>query len=316
MGGGTLRELAIGAVTQHFTKRLNRAVNVDFKIPTEQQLDALEAFQLSLGRQTDLNLSAIEMKNPIAERGRELFLEQSTGGGAHAAGRCTTCHNNVGANVNPLFLSTNGFPAGEFNFNFNIRSSTLDGESLAQMIDPAHVPTDGGFGNHSFNVPPLLEAPDTAPYFHDNSALTLEPAIAFYVGEEFNVSPATNLLKPIDAPPGFGVMQMSHPDIQGIAAFLRVMNSTLNAVSARTLMLRLKSSAVQFDLPTRERVFKSALIEIDDARSVLHAIHIHGDAVAKLDEAFDKLKSSQGTATSKIDQAINIVRGVPALLID
>jgi cytochrome c peroxidase len=326
-GGGTLREFAIGAVTQHFTKRLNRVVNVDFKLPTELQLDALEAFQLSLGRQSDPNLSAITLKNFIAERGRKLFLEQSTGGGAHSAGKCTTCHNNGGANVSPLFLSANGFPPGEFNFNFNVRTSSLDGESLAQMIDPGNVAIDGGFGkdpnipfggfgNHAFNVPPLLEAPDTAPYFHDNSALTLEAAIAFYIGGEFNVSPATGPMSAIDAPPGFGVMQMSHPDIQAVAAFLRVMNSALNAVSAKTLMQRLKTAIVQLDPVTRERVFKSALSEIDDARSVLRAIHIHGDATVKLDEAFDKLKSSQGTSGAKIDQAINIVRGVPALLIN
>ena len=56
-GEGTLREFAIGAVVQHFPLSLDRVPGVDFKLPTQDQLDAMEAFQLSLGRQTDLNLN-------------------------------------------------------------------------------------------------------------------------------------------------------------------------------------------------------------------------------------------------------------------
>src|SRR3989441_3293622 len=46
---GTLRGFATGAVTQHFTKTLSRVRGVDFRLPTEAELDALEAFMLSLG---------------------------------------------------------------------------------------------------------------------------------------------------------------------------------------------------------------------------------------------------------------------------
>src|SRR4029077_16157225 len=46
-GTGSLRELALGAVTQHFTKTLLRVAGTDFKVPSEHQLDAMEAFQLS-----------------------------------------------------------------------------------------------------------------------------------------------------------------------------------------------------------------------------------------------------------------------------
>ena len=58
-GTGSLREFAIGAVTQHFTKRLARVPGRDFRLPTEHQLDAMEAFQLSLGRSADFDLSKI-----------------------------------------------------------------------------------------------------------------------------------------------------------------------------------------------------------------------------------------------------------------
>ena len=40
--GGSLREFAVGAVFQHFTKTLNRMPGVDFRLPTEEELDANE----------------------------------------------------------------------------------------------------------------------------------------------------------------------------------------------------------------------------------------------------------------------------------
>ena len=55
-GDGSLRSFAVGAVVQHFTKTLNRVSDVDFRLPTDEELDALEAFQFSLGRQEDLTL--------------------------------------------------------------------------------------------------------------------------------------------------------------------------------------------------------------------------------------------------------------------
>ena len=59
---GSLRDFAIGAVTQHFTKRLDRVPGTDFKLPKEHQLDAMEAFQLSLGRDKDFDLTKITFK--------------------------------------------------------------------------------------------------------------------------------------------------------------------------------------------------------------------------------------------------------------
>ena len=74
-GDGSLRSFAIGAVTQHFPKTLNRIPGKDFRLPTEAELDALEAFQLSLGRQTDLDLSTMTFLNSNVEIGKHLFNE-------------------------------------------------------------------------------------------------------------------------------------------------------------------------------------------------------------------------------------------------
>ena len=71
------------------------------------------------------------------------------------------------------------------------------------------MPTDGGFGaapdangarfgNGRFNVPPLFEAADTAPLFHNNAAATIEDAVAFYSSAEFLASPGSNFARPHD----------------------------------------------------------------------------------------------------------------------
>jgi hypothetical protein len=77
-GDGTLREFAVGAVVQHFPRTLARRPGIDFRVPTEHELKALLAFQLSVGRQSELRLDpgdpwALAFLDPQAERGRVLF---------------------------------------------------------------------------------------------------------------------------------------------------------------------------------------------------------------------------------------------------
>ena len=67
-GDGSLRSFAVGAVIQHFTKTTDRIASVDFRLPTDDELDALEAFQLSLGRQLELELP-LGLKGIVASRG-------------------------------------------------------------------------------------------------------------------------------------------------------------------------------------------------------------------------------------------------------
>src|SRR5438094_2807857 len=88
-GDGSLRSFAVGAVIQHFTKTLNRVPGIDFRLPTDEELDALEVFQLSLGRQRDLTLP-LRLKGTVPKRGQEIFLDASLG-------KCNICHVNAGA---------------------------------------------------------------------------------------------------------------------------------------------------------------------------------------------------------------------------
>jgi hypothetical protein len=57
-------------VIQHFPRTLNRVEGTDFRLPTEDELDALEAFQLSLGRQEDIDLPALAFTDETWERRR------------------------------------------------------------------------------------------------------------------------------------------------------------------------------------------------------------------------------------------------------
>ena len=105
---GSLRDFATGAVIQHFTLTLKRESGVDFILPTDEQLDALEAFQLSLGRQKELTLP-ISVKAHLEDviAGQRIFLNDGTTDPKVGAGKCNSCHQNAGANINGL------------NFNFN-----------------------------------------------------------------------------------------------------------------------------------------------------------------------------------------------------
>ena len=47
----------IGAVIQHFTKNLLRRPEFDFRLPTNAELDAMNAFMRSTGRRADLILA-------------------------------------------------------------------------------------------------------------------------------------------------------------------------------------------------------------------------------------------------------------------
>ena len=183
-GTGSLREFAIGAVTQHFTKSLNRIEGPDFKLPKEHQLDAMEAFQLSLGRSTDFDLSTITFND--AERQRWRSCSSSTAPATpNATGTCAFCHTNAGA------LAAAPVPKQNRNFNTNVEAvlhparAVLNFPHRRRFRADAHQP-DGTFGNRTFNTASVVEAADTAPFFHNNVVDTLEEVVAFYAGPEFS----------------------------------------------------------------------------------------------------------------------------------
>ena len=210
----------MGAVIQHFTLTTNRVAGVDFRLPTDQELDALEAFQLSLGRQQDLELP-LPLKGVVASRGQEIFLDNTLG-------KCNACHFNAGANGNPVIF---GPTAGNLNFNTGVENLPDQPADLANQPNPP----DDGFGvpgNGEFNTPTLVEAADTGPFFHNNSVETIEGAVDFYNGDAFNNSPAGQLL--IGAT-GSGI-NLDATQVVAVAAFLRVINALENIRMATDLV--------------------------------------------------------------------------------
>jgi cytochrome c peroxidase len=269
-GDGSLRAFATGAVIQHFTKTLNRIPGVDFRLPTDEELDALEAFQFSLGRQQDLDLP-LPLKGTVAKRGQELFLNPTTG-------KCFACHSNAGANGDP-----NVFGPGVGNLNFDTGVENLPDQPAD--LTGEKVPPDDGFGipgDGTFNTPPVVEAADTGPFFHNNSVETIEGAVAFYNGDAFNNSPAGQL---IQGATGSGI-NLDGTQVVEVAAFLRLINAIENI---RESIAQLESSLQRRSGEAMERL-DQALAETIDSITVLRGGGLHPDAVAQLKEAKRKIK--------------------------
>ena len=189
-GRGTLNEFAFGAIVQHFTKTLSRRPGVDFRIPTQEDLDALEAFQLFSGRQKIAfvsGISSVGFREPTAGQGRDLFVDSA---------QCAFCHLDFADTL--------------INVNFNTGVVGLAPD----------LPPDDGFGigalaDGTFNVPPIVEAAFTPPLFHNNGAADVEAAVAFYVSDLFRNSP----------PGQFIDIELDSDQQTAVANFLRVIGA-------------------------------------------------------------------------------------------
>lgn len=258
-GDGTLRLFSLGAIVQHFPRTLNREAGVDFRLPTDFELDAMEAFMLSVGRQEDIDLAAITFSDSMVEDGKDLFLNGTNR-------RCAGCHANAGA-----------ANASGINRNFDTGTRTL-------LID-ALAPPDGGFGDQAqggvagfgdgtMNTPPLIEAADTPPFFHNHSAATLEEAITFYTSDNFRSSPAG----------GGDAFDLDSEDIKAIGAMLRTLNAMENIRNSNVL-----SEVAQRSVPRlAEEQIEEVVAETEDAIEVLSDVlpdGLYPAAIAKLEQA-------------------------------
>ena len=287
-GDRSLRSFTTGAVIQHFTKTLQRVPGVDFRLPTEAELDALLAFQLSLGRQSDPVLP-LALKGTVPRRGQDIFLDDTLG-------KCNLCHVNAGANAT--------LGAGNLG---NIRVDI----GVEALLDPPAgltgeaVPPDGGFGtipnpipqlgfgDGSFNIPPLVEAADTPPFFHNNAIATLEGAVAFYNSDAFNNSPGARQIG--------GGIHLDTTQVEAVAAFLRVINALENIDSA----IRLQRSALKSrNAARRTRFVARSAGEIEDAIEVLAGAGLHPDAVTLLNKARSSLTGCEPCSNKAIRKAI------------
>ena len=276
--GPPLRDFPLVAIAQHAPATLSRVAGADFRVPTDEELDALAAYQLALGRQEDFDLPKLELKSGLASTGQTLFLDT---GRLFEPGHknCNVCHFNGGGTAAAVFdptLRLDSVPLG-----FNIASPTNANETPRALA--LNLPRDGGFGQvptifgsfgntedlpppfghleiEEFNSPPVVESADTGPFFHNHTVQDLESAVAFYGSDAFKASLIPGLVPiQISADP-------TDPEVQAIAAFLRVLNALENIRSSIEVAERGRTMTRVAELRDLAAL---SLAETDDALEVL-----------------------------------------------
>jgi cytochrome c peroxidase len=292
--GVPLRDFALVAIAQHAPKTMHRERGLDFRVPTDEELDALAAYQLGLGRQEDFDLPSLTLTSPVAMAGKALYLDTGRlGETGHK--NCNACHFNGGGTAAmsfnpqiPGFPRLDGSPRG-----FNMTAETNVNElPLALSLG---LPRDGGFGQlltvfgsfgnthdnpivghlelEGFNSPPVVESADTGPFFHNHTVADLESAVAFYGTPAFQASVfGTPPVIPVAISP-----DPDDPEVQAIAAFLRVLNALENIRSSINVAVRGRTMTTIDDMRDLARLARAEAV---DAIEVLS-----GGALAKQRDA-------------------------------
>ena len=295
-GDGSIRMFAVGAIRQHMPKSLNRVEGVDFRLPTNRELRAIEAYMLSLGRQEDIDLASLTFTEKAVENGKHLF----NGEGVNRA--CSFCHMNAGANR-----------ADGVNANFDTGASLLSRKGTPPDGGFGQEPQDGidGFGDGTMNTPSLIEAADTAPYFHNNASKTLEGAIRFYTTKTFGKSAGGSFA---------GAFELSPKQIREIGALLRTLNARENIRFGNVIA----EQAQRAELPAdAEQRIREVIAETNDAIEVLSRgpRKLYRSAVKNLKRAAKLEKralreSDRDERNSLLQQAIALKSDAAAAMIE
>lgn len=177
-----LPEFARGAVAQHSTRSLARSSdgpNPDFRMPTPDELAALESFMLAQTFPAGDDPNRFDLARfattEVQKRGREEFFSFG----------CSTCHG--GQTLSETTVSILGQSEG-VNGRFNTGTASVSIRA-ALPCEPA-TETVGACGSREFSTPQLFNLPSLGPYFHNGSARTIAEAVEFYASFAFGRSPA------------------------------------------------------------------------------------------------------------------------------
>jgi cytochrome c peroxidase len=323
-GDGTLRSFLTGAIIQHYPKTLARRPGIDFRMPTSLELDLVNAFQLSIGRLNELDLTQVNIFDPDADEGKRAFLDPMRG-------RCNVCHKNAGANFDETGLNRNFDTGIRFAGNDPRRVVTVfDGVALVDCgfggrgiaspnIDGDGAGVDNCFGNGTFfNPPPLIEAADTPPFFHNNFQSnsdvppSIENAVAFYASVEFAESLGAKTLEARFGTP----LNLLPLDAADIARFLRALNGAFNLDLAKQ---RLDAANVlvtrfrDFRADIQKRLMQLAVNEIDDALKDIADVNMYPVAQDRIGLA--KQEIAAGLAATTFSERQNrISNGISRVL--
>lgn len=312
---GRLRDFIVGAIVQHYPKTMNRSFmgpSPDFRAPTVTEIDALEAFMLSLGRQTELQLVAgasgeLVLKSAEAEVGKALFRDGVPGG----TRTCQGCHGNAGANV------VGGANPGNRNFNTGAElflRNRINDPVFTVVGEPR--PVDGGFGTNSsgtftttdpqpgfinenfgngrFNTPSVVEAADSGPFFHNNVVTDIEESVRFYRSPEFVTANG-------------GIIPFDDTQVVQVTKFLQVINAidnveNLSQRSSDRALVALQAHPNPDDVI--HRILQIAIADTQDAVDVLNQGGLHNsgglpvNAVKQLERAIQRFQQAMNTSAS------------------
>lgn len=320
--GGTLRDFAKGAIKQHLPKTLTRAEGADFIFPTEDQLDALEAYMLSLGRSSEIDLTKMSFKSPVVQKGFTLFnvknnvgqtTDPATGivnGGTPILGisaNCNGCHSNAGA----ISSSTGGNPTRDTGVE-RMR------DQLHRVADPT-IAYDGGFGQtlqsdcgpnfdqtcysdgSVLSTPPKTPA-GLRPVGHERLNRFNTPSLieAADTGPFFHNNSVTTLEEAVafyntdafnNSPGAFtskGLnrqVKLDSSQVIAVALFLRSINVLENIRSSN----QLDQEAIGLSGKNSKETIKLALADTTDAIEVLQqaVINPYPEALKKLQQAWE-----------------------------
>lgn len=220
-GRSTLHEFLTGAIMQHFTLTLARVPGADFRLPTQAEADAVEAFQLFLGRSHEVDTTALGFVDATAQRGQALATSGQTG-------KCVICHASL-VGIDDFFE----------NFNQGINQAVTDlpfDDGFRQPLTgpiPQSIPSTEVPGDQLFNVTPLIEAADLGGFFHNEGATTIEGAVNHYTSAFFANSPGSALV---------GGITLTPTQADDIANFLRELNALENIRQVRKRALFVQDS--------------------------------------------------------------------------
>jgi hypothetical protein len=162
-------------------------------------------------------------------------------------------------------------------------------------------------GNRTFNTASVVEAADTAPFFHNNVEATLEDAVRFYTGREFNG-------------PRLPAARFSFDDAQidQISDFLRGLNTLQNIQVARQELAEILANNNDARREQDKRL-QTAFDETQDGIDVLTQGNLYSAAKNHLIAARNLISQAQVTeppsqrrpliqqAIAKLDAAKNAV---------
>ena len=173
-----LQSFATAAVKQHFPRTLARnstGSDPDFRLPTSDELAALEAFMRAqeFPAGTDPNKFNLNrfVITAAQQRGFNAFFGRAN---------CSLCHNGT--------VLTDGSIFNTGVVNQTINSAAVD-NLPCELSNPC--------GSRAFITRQLFNIANLSPFFHDGSAATLKDVLAFY-NSTFNTSPGAAFFGPIN----------------------------------------------------------------------------------------------------------------------